>query len=334
MICSVLGAGSFGTALAIHLARIGHDVRLWGRRPEHLRASAEAGHNTRYLTDVPFPPGLTPVADLAEALADSELVVSAIPTQGVSDFWHRAAELTPPGIPIVNAAKGISTAGLETIDELLRDVLPRAEAGRLVYLSGPSFALELATEKPTLLVAASRNIDSAEQVRTAFLGGNLKVYCSDDVVGVELGGAIKNVIAIAVGMSDGMGMGMNARAGLITRGLHEMNRLATRYGANPLTLAGLAGMGDLVLTCTGHLSRNRRLGMAIGEGRSTDEAIAALDGQVAEGYYTAAAVKRLADRDGVEMPICDAVARVLTDELSPRDAMGELMGRDTLFERG
>jgi glycerol-3-phosphate dehydrogenase (NAD(P)+) len=334
MIVTVLGAGSFGTSLAIHLARSGHQVRLWGRRSEHLMASQKAGHNTRYLSSISFPDGLVCQSDLQQALKDTEMVVSAIPTQAISKFWRQAIELTPRAVPIVNAAKGISSETLETIDELLRDILPRNEAGRLVYLSGPSFALELAQGKPTLLVAASRSTESAEAVRIAFSAANLKVYCSDDVIGVELGGALKNVIAIAVGMADGMNSGMNARAGLITRGLHEINRLATRYGANPMTLAGLAGMGDLVLTCTGHLSRNRQLGFAIGEGRSTEEAIAALDGQVAEGFYTAAAVARLAKRDGVEMPICDAVARILNDQINPADGVAELMGRETRFERG
>jgi glycerol-3-phosphate dehydrogenase (NAD(P)+) len=334
VIATVLGAGSFGTALAIHLARLGHDVRLWGRHAEHLRASAEAGRNTRYLSSIDFPAGLNAVTDLEQALAETELIVSAIPTQGVKAFWQQAADHAPPNVPIVNAAKGIATDGLETIDDLLREVLPRTDAGRLAYLSGPSFALELAEGKPTLLVAASRSTETAQAVRDAFNGANLKVYCSEDVIGVELGGALKNVIAIAVGIADGMGTGMNARAGLITRGLHEINRLATRYGANPLTLAGLAGMGDLVLTCTGHLSRNRSLGFAIGEGRTPEQAIAALDGQVAEGFYTAQAAQRLAERDQVEMPICCAVARILSGEITPQEGLTELLARETLFERG
>ncbi len=330
---TVLGAGSFGTSLAIHLARLNHDVRLWGRHASHLKASAKAGHNTRYLSEIAFPANLSCEPDLHQALDDSQLVVSAIPTQGVRQFWQSAVDHLPNDALLVNAAKGISTDSLETIDEVLRSILPRQEASRLVHLSGPSFALELASGKPTLLVAASRHMHAAETVRTAFNGNNLKVYCSDDVIGVELGGALKNVIAIAVGIADGMNTGMNARAGLITRGLHEINRLAMRYGANPLTLAGLAGMGDLVLTCTGHLSRNRSLGYAIGEGRSTEEAIASLNGQVAEGFYTAKAVRQLAQRDDVTMPICEAVARILADEISPSDGLIELMERDTRFER-
>jgi glycerol-3-phosphate dehydrogenase (NAD(P)+) len=330
---TVLGAGSFGTSLAVHLARLNHDVRLWGRHASHLEASAKAGHNTRYLSEIAFPANLSCEPDLQQALKNSQLVVSAIPTQGVRHFWQSAVDHLPNDALLVNAAKGISTDSLETIDEVLRSIVPRQEASRLVHLSGPSFALELASGKPTLLVAASRHMQAAETVRTAFNGNNLKVYCSDDVIGVELGGALKNVIAIAVGIADGMNTGMNARAGLITRGLHEINRLAMRYGANPLTLAGLAGMGDLVLTCTGHLSRNRSLGYAIGEGRSTEEAIASLNGQVAEGFYTAKAVRQLAQRDDVTMPICEAVARILADEISPSDGLIELMERDTRFER-
>ena len=333
MIVAVLGAGSFGTSLAIHLARLGHTVRLWGRHKDHLEASARAGYNTRYLSGVAFPAGLTCEPDLSAALSQAELVVSAIPTQGVRAFWEEAVDHLEPGALLVNAAKGISTDSLETIDEMLRSILPRAEAGRIVHLSGPSFALELASGNPTLVVAASRQLSAAETVRGVFNGQNLKVYCSDDVIGVELGGALKNVIAIAVGIADGMNTGLNARAGLITRGLHEINRLATRYGANPLTLAGLAGMGDLVLTCTGSLSRNRTLGYAIGEGRSTQEAIESLNGQVAEGYYTAQAVRRLVERDEVEMPICETVARILADEISSADGLAELMERDTRFER-
>ena len=331
---TVLGAGSFGTSLAIHLARLGHNVHLWGRHAEHLKASAQAGYNTHYLSDIPFPPGLTCETDLVSALDQCELVVSAIPTQGVRSFWEHAVTHLPSNIPLVNAAKGISSESLETIDEMLRSILSRPDAARLVHLSGPSFALELALGKPTLLVAAARQIDAAETVRSVFNGDNLKVYCSDDVIGVELGGALKNVIAIAVGIADGMDIGLNARAGLITRGLHEINRLAMRYGANPLTLAGLAGMGDLVLTCTGDLSRNRQLGFAVGEGRSTQEAIDALNGQVAEGFYTASAVRRLAARDGVDMPICETVARILADEISSTEGLAELMERDTRFERG
>jgi glycerol-3-phosphate dehydrogenase (NAD(P)+) len=330
---AVVGAGSFGTALAIHLARIGHSVSLWGRRPEHLRACAEVGHNTRFLSDVRFPDGLTAEPDLDAAFAGAELIVSAIPTKGVRAFWSKAIERAPAGAPIVNAAKGITTDSLETIDELMRDCIARADTGRLIYLSGPSFARELAEDLPTLLVCAGRNAETVDAVRDAFTGGHTKVYTSDDVVGVELGGALKNVIAIAVGIADGMATGHNARAGLITRGLHEMNRLATRYGANPLTLAGLAGMGDLVLTCTGDLSRNRRLGFAIGQGKTLDEAVAGLGGQIAEGYYTAGAVARLALRDGVDMPISTCVAAILCGEITPKEGMHSLLERDTRHER-
>jgi glycerol-3-phosphate dehydrogenase (NAD(P)+) len=330
---AVAGAGSFGTALAVHLARIGHTVNLWGRRPDHLRACAAAGHNTRFLKDVPFPAGLIAEADLDAAFDGAELIVSAIPTQGVRAFWTDAIGLAPAAAPIVNAAKGITTDSLETIDELMRDCVPRADTGRLAYLSGPSFARELADDMPTLLVCAGRNPETTEVVRQTFTGGHTKVYTTDDVVGVVLGGALKNVIAIAVGIADGMATGHNARAGLITRGLHEMNRLATRYGANPLTLAGLAGMGDLVLTCTGDLSRNRQLGFAIGQGQSLDAAVAGLGGQIAEGFFTAGAVARLAVRDGVDMPISTCVAAILSGEITPQEGMHSLLERDTRHER-
>ena len=330
---AVLGAGSFGTAIAVHLARRGHHVRLWGRRREHLESSRTQGRNTRFLTEIPFPEGLTAEPDLEQSLEGCEFVVSAIPTKGIAAFWSEHAARVPDGIPVVNAAKGISTAGLETVDEIFRECFGRLRSGQIVFLSGPSFALELAKGKPTLLLLAGRDDSIVEQARTVFNGGQVKAYISDDVIGVVLGGAIKNVIAIATGIADGMNAGTNARAGLITRGLHEMNRLATRLGANPLTLSGLAGMGDLVLTCTGDLSRNRRLGMAIGQGKTLDQALEAMQGQIAEGLYTADAVAQLSQRHDLDMPICMTTAAVLNGTLTAEEGLRQLLARPTRHER-
>lgn len=330
---AVLGAGSFGTALAVHLARRGHSVRLWGRQREHLEASRQQRKNTRFLTEIPFPEGLEAEPDLERSLEDANFIVSAIPTKGIASFWSEHAVKVPDGVPVVNAAKGISTDGLETVDEIFRECFGRLRSSQVVFLSGPSFALELAMGKPTLLLIAGRDDQMVELARETFNGGQVKTYISDDVIGVVLGGALKNVIAIATGIADGMNAGTNARAGLITRGLHEMNRLATRLGANPLTLSGLAGMGDLVLTCTGDLSRNRRLGMAIGQGKSLEEAIAAMHGQVAEGLYTAEAVAKLSERHDLDMPICTTTAAILSGAFTVDEGLRHLLARPTRHER-
>lgn len=327
---AVLGAGSWGTALAILLSDGGHPVTLWGHDPaavERLRADRE---NRRYLPGRRFPALLSLDPRLGEAVAGAELVVLALPSASVRVVATAAAPALAPGTVVVCASKGLEEESLLTLDRVLAQVLPRSA---VVLLSGPTFALELAAGLPAAAVAASTDGPSAGQVQRAFGGSRLRVYTTEDVVGVAIGGALKNVIAIAAGCSDGLGFGSNARAALVTRGLHEIGRLATRMGGNPLTLAGLAGLGDLVLTCTGELSRNRKVGLALAAGEPL-AAITARLGQVAEGVQTAVLGERLARQVGVEMPITTQVAALVAGHRSPRDAVADLLAREQGPERG
>lgn len=332
MVCAVIGAGSWGTALAIQLARNGQSVTLWDRRPERAIAHQQARENLRYLPGVRFPDGLSVTSDLGAALAGAELVVAVVPSQSMREVMTAAAPLIPQGALVCCASKGVEQGTLETMDEVLHQVLPPSLHDGLTVLSGPSFAAELARGLPTAVVVAGASEDACHRAAEAFHGGSLRVYHSDDVVGVELGGALKNVMAIACGISDGLGLGLNARAGIITRGLAEIGRLATHQGANPLTLAGLAGMGDLVLTCTGDLSRNRRVGLALGQGRSLEDVCTEL-GQVAEGVATARSARNLGRSVGVEMPITEQVYRVLHEGLDPEESLAALLGRARKAER-
>lgn len=332
MRCAVIGAGSWGTALAVQLARNGHPVMMWDRRRERAAAHQTARENSRYLPGVPFPDGLTVTADMAAALDGAVLVVAVVPSQSMRAVMTLAAEHIAPGALVCCASKGVEQGTLETMDQVLRQALPASLHGDLTVFSGPSFAAELARGLPTAVVVAGPSEDACNRAAEAFHGGSLRVYHSDDVIGVELGGALKNVMAIACGISDGLGLGLNARAGIITRGLAEIGRLAVSQGANPLTLSGLAGMGDLVLTCTGDLSRNRRVGLGLGHGRSLAEVCEEL-GQVAEGVATARSARNLGRKVGVDMPITEQVYGVLYEGLSPRDALATLLGRARKAER-
>ena len=322
----VLGAGSFGTALAKLLAEGGHRVRLWARDPDVVKAINEEHRHPRRLSDVRLPPGLEATTDLGAAMDDASLVVSGIPTVGVRDVWSKAREHLGPRSLVVSATKGIENETLMLISDILRDVLPEEAHGRLSYLSGPSFALELCRRLPTAVTIAADDESVAEQVQRIVSTDYFRAYTTTDVVGVELGGALKNVIAIAAGAADGLGVGLNTRAALITRGLAEITRLAVKMGARLLTLAGLAGMGDLVLTCTGSLSRNRTVGFQLGQGKKLDVILKEL-GEVAEGVNTTRAVKDLCRREEVEMPICEGVYSLLFEGVDARDAVYALMGR-------
>jgi glycerol-3-phosphate dehydrogenase (NAD(P)+) len=327
---AVLGAGSWGTALAILLADGGHEVTLWGRDPagvEELRGRRE---NLRYLPGRRLPEPLAITADLKAAVPGSDLIVMALPSGSVREVARAATAAVPRGSTAVCASKGLEEKTCLTLDRVIGEVIPQAS---VVLLSGPTFALEIAAGLPGAAVAASTEAAAATLVQGAFAGGRLRVYTTEDVVGVAIGGALKNVIAIAAGCSDGLGFGSNARAALVTRGLHEIGRLATRLGGNPLTLAGLAGLGDLVLTCTGELSRNRRVGLALGAGEALP-AITARLGQVAEGVQTALLADQLARRLGVEMPITTQVAALVSGRRSPRDAVADLLSREQGPERG
>jgi len=322
----VIGGGSWGTALALLLSRQGHRTTLWEYNADFAARMRQQRENTVFLPGYPFPECLDATNDLREALAGTDLVLVVTPSHTLRRVMGSAAEHLPRGVPIVCATKGIENDTLMTMSEVLEDVLPAEYHHTLCYLSGPSFAKEVAAEAPTAVTVAARDHDTAVLVQEVFTAPYFRVYTSDDVMGVELGGSLKNVMAIAAGIVDGLGYGHNTRAALITRGLHEMARMALRRGANPLTMAGLAGMGDLVLTCTGSLSRNRTVGLQLGQGKKLEEVLAHLE-QVAEGVRTARSVHDLARREGVEMPISEQVYQVLYEGKDAREAVFELMGR-------
>jgi glycerol-3-phosphate dehydrogenase (NAD(P)+) len=329
---AVLGAGSWGTALAMQLCRSGDDVWQWDRRPERAVAHQEARQNLRYLPGVDYPENLTVSGDMAAVLKEATFVVEAIPSQSVRAVMTAALPLIRSDAVICCASKGIEQSTLLTMDEVLEQVLPETMHKRSAFLAGPSFAKEVAAGMPTAVVVASRNALSARAVADAFHGGPFRVYHTDDIIGAELGGALKNIIAIATGVADGVGSGLNARAALITRGLAEITRLAVRRGGNPLTLAGLAGMGDLVLTATGDLSRNRRVGLGLGRGQRLEQVLDDL-GQVAEGVITTKSARELAAREGVEMPITEQVYQLLYEGKSAKAALQDLLARDRRAER-
>ena len=321
---AVLGAGSWGTALAMHLARNGHPVRLWARDPA-LAADMRARHaNAVYLPDVTFPDHLEPTDSLAEALADAELVMCAVPSHGVRAVARAAAALLRPHVTVVSATKGLEATTLLRVSEILAQELHRGHP--IVVLSGPSFAAEVARRLPTAVCVASLDLAAATRVQEELRSGYLRLYASDDVVGVEIGGATKNVIAIAAGVVEGMALGHNALAALITRGLAEMGRLAGALGGRRETLSGLTGLGDLVLTCTGSLSRNRHVGVELARGRALDDIVGSMK-MIAEGVRTTGAALALGARVGVELPIAEQMAAVLEGRKEARAAVEDLMLR-------
>ncbi|MEW6319798.1 MAG: NAD(P)H-dependent glycerol-3-phosphate dehydrogenase [Acidobacteriota bacterium] len=321
---AVLGAGSWGTSLAIHLARVGHEVRLWGRDTALVADLARRRANAVYLPDVMFPDSLAPVTAVADAVRGAGIVVMAVPSHGLRQVARQASAHLDPATIVVSATKGIETGTLARMSEVLAEEFPGVPAQAV--LSGPTFAAELARELPTAVVVASSASDVVERVQTEFRSGALRLYGSADVVGVEIGGALKNVIAIAAGVVEGLGLGHNALAALITRGLAEITRLAVALGAQRETLAGLAGLGDLVLTCTGQLSRNRHVGIELAHGRALDDIVASTK-MVAEGVRTTEAALALGARHGVELPIAAQMAGVLAGRCEPLAAVCELMGR-------
>lgn len=321
---AILGAGSWGTALSVHLARNGHQVRLWGRDRLLIADLRATRVNGEYLPDVPFPPSITPTPALDEALAGAAIVVTAVPSHGLRHVVREAAPLVPATTPVVSATKGLEVDSLRRMSEVIAEEL--GEPSRVAVLSGPSFAIEVARELPTALSVACPTAEIARAIQQEFRSGALRLYASDDVIGVEIGGATKNVIAIAAGAVEGLGLGHNALAALITRGLAEIARLACAVGARRDTLAGLSGLGDLVLTCTGNLSRNRRVGIELGRGRNIDEILSGMR-MVAEGVRTTAAALQLGERHGVELPIAAQMAAVLAGRTSPLTAVQQLMLR-------
>ena len=321
---AVLGAGSWGTALAIHLGRIGHEVRLWARDAALANDIARRGANAVYLPDLLLPPTVTASSSLADALHGTELVVSAIPSHGCRAVMQAAAPLLSPHATIVSATKGLE---LETLLRMSEVITQETGGDRpVVVLSGPSFAIEVARELPTVVVAASTTAHAMEFVQTEFRGPFFRLYGSSDVVGVELIGALKNVIAIAAGVVEGLGLGHNALAALITRGLAEISRLALAAGGHRETPAGLSGLGDLVLTCTGSLSRNRHVGIELAHGRPLPEILASMK-MIAEGVKTTAAAMALGERYQVELPIVEQMAAVLDGRTDVKSAVEALMLR-------
>jgi len=328
---AVLGAGGWGTALAVHLARAGHQVRLWGRDPVLVAEMRTRHANAVYLPDVTFPAGVSATAEMMNALAGADLVVAAIPSHGMREVLRMAAPHIPAGATIVSATKGLEQDSLLRMSEVIAQ-----EAGRshdVAVLSGPSFAIEVARELPTAVVVASTSSAAVERVQKEFRAAYFRLYATDDVPGVEIGGAMKNVMAIAAGLAEGLGLGHNAQAGLITRGLAEISRLACAAGARRDTLSGLAGLGDLVLTCTGSLSRNRHVGLELARGRALDDVLAGMK-MVAEGVRTADAALALGARHGVELPIAAQVAEVLRGRKDPKTALLVLMLRPQRAEAG
>ncbi len=328
---SVIGSGSFGTALANVLAVNCEEVRLWGREPSVVEAINTRHENSTYLKGIPISERVRATNSLEEALAGSELVVLATPSHATREVVARAKAYLPRHVPIVTVAKGIENETLLTMTELLEDCLPEEFHPYIAVLSGPSFAKELAKRMPTVVTIASHWDKVAVRCQKALQTETFRSYTSTDVVGVQYGGALKNVIAIAAGMADGLGMGHNARAAIITRGLAEITRLAVRKGANPLTLSGLSGMGDLVLTCTGELSRNRHVGMELGKGRKLPDILAEMK-EVAEGVKTAKSARDLELKTGVELPICHQVYLIAYEGKSAKSAVVDLMTRQPKSE--
>jgi len=322
---AILGGGSWGTALANVLAQKGEDAWLWTRRDDAAREIRETGFNSRYLPGLPLSSGLKVRSALPEVLDKASCIVLAVPCQSLGMFLREHRALFPDRAGIVCASKGVELGTFRTMRAVVAAEL-EGLAPRYAVLSGPSFATEVVEGLPTAVALGCADQDLADSVQALFSTETFRVYVNDDVVGVELGGAVKNIMAIASGISDGLGFGLNARAALITRGLSEMARLGEAMGARPATFMGLSGMGDLVLTCTGDLSRNRRVGLAIGRGQTLDEVLAGMH-NVAEGVKTTQAVHSLGQTLGVDLPITAQVHAVLFEGKNPADGVRELMTR-------
>jgi glycerol-3-phosphate dehydrogenase (NAD(P)+) len=327
---SVIGAGAFGTALAVVAERCGHDVLLWSHEPEATEAIRRTRLNPAYLPQIALGSKIVATSDMAEAAAFSDIVLMVVPSHfyrgvltGLREHWSRP-------VRVASATKGIENDSLQRMAEVSTSVLGQL-LGDYAALSGPTFALETARGDPTTAVVASANAHFAAEIQQLLSSGTFRLYTSDDFVGVELAGSLKNVIAIAAGVIEGMGLGSNTNAALVTRGLHEIRRLGVALGGRPETFAGLAGMGDLVLTCTGSLSRNRRVGIALGQGKGLEEILDEAK-FVAEGVRTCKSAKELADRHHIEMPITAEMYRVLYEDEPPRKAIHRLMTRSLKAE--
>jgi glycerol-3-phosphate dehydrogenase (NAD(P)+) len=326
--CAVIGAGAWGTALADLLARNGHDVTVWAYEWDVVETINRSHQNRRFLPGHQLCETLRAYNGVGDALKGAELITFATPSHVLRSIAKASKELVPAGTPVVVASKGIERETLSLMTEVIAEEIPQST---VVALSGPSFATEVVAQQPTAVVVASADAGAALMAQASFSSVHFRAYTQSDVTGVEIGGSLKNVMAVASGIADGLGLGFNARAALITRGLAEMTRLGVKLGADPATLSGLAGLGDLVLTCTGSLSRNRNVGVEVGRGVPLEEVLAGKE-TVAEGVVTTRSAHALAAREKVEMPIVDAVHRVLFESQPARDAIGALMTRELRSE--
>lgn len=334
---SVIGAGSWGTALAILLARKGINCLLWARNPDVALELQTKRENPKYLSGFTFPDGLQITSSLHDAVCAADILLMVVPSHGMRDVLNAILRIlydfnrVDSIKAVISASKGIENTTLLTMTQVMKQVLPASLHGSLAALSGPSFAKEVAQGLPTAVTIAAPNVELAFELQRLFSTENMRAYASTDLMGVELAGALKNVIAIAAGICDGMGLGDNARAALITRGLAEITRLGVRLGANPMTFSGLAGLGDLVLTCTGALSRNRYVGLELGRGGKLKDIVAGMN-MVAEGVKTCASVWNLACLHQVSMPITEQVYRVLYEDRDSHSAVQELLTRPLVQE--
>lgn len=329
---AVIGAGSYGTCLAMLFGNAGHRVSLFCRNPEQAAELQETRINRVYLPAYRLPDPITVSADLGATVRGKRFVVGVTPSHGVRDLFAPIAAAIDPDAIVINASKGLEDGSLKTIDAVYADVLPERIARRATFLSGPTFASEIAAGLPAAIVLAGRDEETCKAAQAALATVRFRIYTTDDVLGVLLGGALKNVIAIAAGVSDGLGFGSNARVALITRGLAEMTRIGVALGAHALTFSGLSGVGDLVLTCSGDASRNRRVGLALGQGKKMPEILGEMR-QVAEGVKTAKVAKQLAAKLGVDAPITDAMYAIMHEGVPVRDAISMLLTRRPREER-
>ena len=329
---AVIGAGSYGTCLAVLFGNHGHRVALYNRSPEATAEMNAVRENRGYLPGYRLPDTVTVTSDLEQAVRGKRFILGVTPSHGIRQVLGSAAAWMDPDAIVINASKGLEDGTLHTIDAVYRDVLPARIAQRATYLSGPTFASELAAGMPAAIVLAGHDPETTVDARKTLSGINFRIYSTDDVPGVLVGGALKNVIAIGAGLSDGLGFGSNTRVALITRGLAEITRIGVALGANAQTFAGLSGMGDLVLTCSGDSSRNRRVGLALGQGKKLGDILAEMK-QVAEGVNTTKAAKQLAAKLGVSAPITDAMYAIMYEDVPVRDALTRLLTRPTRSER-
>lgn len=323
---AVLGAGSWGTSLAIVLAENGHDTLLWTHRKEQAEEISNQHRNAKYLPETILPENLNATDDMEKAISHAEIVVMAVPTKGIRETCKKMLKTLDKKVLFIHVSKGIEPNTLLRISDIIKEEIPAEFIEEIVVLSGPSHAEEVVLHHPTTVAAACEDIVAAERVQDLFMNQYFRVYTNKDVIGVEIGGALKNVIALAAGAVDGLGFGDNAKAALITRGLAEISRLGVKMGANPLTFSGLAGMGDLIVTCTSVHSRNWRAGHMLGKGYTLDEILEQM-GMVVEGVRTTKAAHQLAEKYDVSMPIAEALYSVLFEDKNPRQTVEELMIR-------